>query len=174
MRRSPWSGKEAAIALAELGGGDVPGVARELAEGIRRLAPLGPDQAVALRLVARAERLARVAPLPHDVAERVAALLYFFPRPAPDYHWPRTWLRAARLLGPDDLRAVVQSGERMYLTALGALTLARSGFRNEFVDSYLANDRDYHLLTPGERCELEPLVSGELAREELRRLAGSA
>ena len=55
------------------------------------------DQEIAVRTVARAERLAAVAPLPADIETIVADLLRFFPSPTLDYYWPQTWVRAARL-----------------------------------------------------------------------------
>jgi hypothetical protein len=169
----------AAIALAELEAGERGAVARELAGGIRRLPQPVADEATAVGLVDRAERLARIVPLPDDVARRLGEVLHFLPPGAPrSLVWPLTWIRAARLLGrrspPDELREVTVAGQPAYLSALGALELARAGIRDEVVDDWLLSTRDYHLLTPQERRDLEPLVAGlsEAAVARLRAIDG--
>jgi hypothetical protein len=144
----------AAMLLADLGAGPADAIARELAESIRRLPPPGPTQEIALRTVARAERLARVAPLPADVEAIVADLLRFFPSPTPDYYWPQTWVRAARLVDVGELERIATGEERCYLTALGALKLVRAGVRSPLIDGWLREDRDYPFLTDDERAQL--------------------
>jgi len=169
----------AAITLAELGSGYCSeGVPHELAEAIRRLAPIA-DEATAIEVVRSAERLARIAPLPGDVARQVADVLRFIPPGAPRaLVWPSMWIRAARMLGqrtpPDELHEVSVGEGMRYLSALGALGLARAGIRTDVVDDWLQSTRDYHLLTPEERAQLEPLLAGsDAARAVLRALDGS-
>ena len=164
----------AAVTLADLGvRGDA--IAHELAEGIRRLPRPVADTSTARQLVDRSERLARVGALPDDVARQLAEVLRFMPSGPPRAAiWPSTWIRAARVLGlrepPSELREIADAGWPSYLSAVGALALARSGIRDESVDDWLQSTRDYYLLTAAERAEIEPLLAGlsDSALAELR------
>jgi HEAT repeat protein len=171
----PLVRETAAIVLADLGEVCTEAVAHELAEGIRRLPRPVSDESSARDLVSRAQRLSHIAPLPDDVARQVADVLYFIPSGAPRAAiWPKTWISAARLLGlrnpPTELREVAAAGWPSYLSALGALALARAGIRDDVIDDWLQSTRDYYLLTAEERAQLEPLLAGlsDTALAELR------
>jgi len=130
-----------------------------LAVEIRALPSPVADPETAQALVGRAEALAAQAPLPADIERRLADVLRFIPKgPPPSWIWPRTWIRAARLLSERELEPLSRSDAPVYLSALGALKLARAGVRNAGVDDWLLSTRDYEQLTADERAELEPFV----------------
>ncbi|MET0625892.1 MAG: hypothetical protein ABW250_23360, partial [Pyrinomonadaceae bacterium] len=78
-------------------------------------------------------------------------------------NWPRTWVRASRLLGRHgfaELLSEVARDERThYLSAAGALALARDGATDAPVTEWLKNSRDYFLLDEEERRELAGMLS---------------
>ena len=85
-------------------------------------------------------------------------MLQYSPAAPAQPHWPRTWVRAARLLDAPQLEAVARGEQRCYLTALGALKLAEAGMHGPLIDRWLAEERDYPYLTEDELAAVRRAV----------------
>lgn len=96
-------------------------------------------------------------PSPDDLAY----MLRVFPQSSADPHWPEVWVRAARLLEPEQLEAIAREPED------GAFKLVEAGIRCPPIDRRLGEVGDYRYLTRAERRALLPYVSS-WRRERLK------
>lgn len=140
-------------------------VKQELANWLKALPYLPKTETDCIETMKIVERLVYTGYIDVDinVAHRLQAILFFIPSGSyREIYWPKIWIKASRLLSEigfiHKLQEVACSQQIHYLSAAGALALAKNGFMEGSVKDWLASTRDYYLLTDNESQELKQIL----------------